>query len=230
MAKILLVDDEQLILDTLHYNLARAGYEVLQARDGEAGLKSFRDTSPDLVLLDLMLPRIDGLEVCRTIRQESVVPIMILTAKDEETDRVLGLELGADDYVTKPFSIRELLARVKALLRRAEISVFDDPSRAEMPLIAGDLEVDPARHQVTRAGSLIHLKPKEFDLLVFLMQHRGQALSRDRLLEQVWGFSYGGGSRTVDVHVRWLREKVEADPTAPQLIETVRGLGYRFKR
>ncbi len=229
MAKILVVDDERILLDTLRYNLSKAGYEVRTAADGEAALRVARQESPDLVLLDVMLPKLDGFDVCRTLRQESSIPILMLTARDEEIDKVLGLELGADDYLTKPFSMRELMARVKALLRRAEMVQPDEERPTGKPLREGDLEVDLVSHQATRGGNPLHLKPKEFDLLAFLMGHQGQAFSRDQLLQQVWGYDYAGDTRTVDVHVRWLREKVEVDPSKPELIETVRGVGYRFK-
>ncbi len=229
VAKILVVDDERILLDTVRYNLVKAGYEVRTAADGEAALRAAREVSPDLVLLDVMLPKIDGFDVCRTLRQESSVPILMLTARDEEIDKVLGLELGADDYLTKPFSMRELMARVKAMLRRAEMAHPEEERPAEKPLREGELEIDLLSHQANRAGNSLHLKPKEFDLLAFLMSHRGQVFSRDQLLQQLWGYDYLGDSRTVDVHVRWLREKIEADPSNPELIETVRGVGYRFK-
>ncbi|MGE5620589.1 MAG: response regulator [Sphingomonadaceae bacterium] len=229
MAKILVVEDERILLDTLRYNLSKAGYEVRTADDGEAALRVARQESPDLVILDVMLPKVDGFDVCRTLRQESSVPILMLTARDDEVDKVLGLELGADDYLTKPFSLRELMARVKALLRRSEMVLSDGERLAGKPLREGDLEVDLLSHQASRAGTPLHLKPKEFDLLAFLMRQRGQAFSRDQLLQHVWGYDYAGDTRTVDVHVRWLREKVEADPSSPRLIETVRGIGYRFK-
>lgn len=229
MAKILVVDDERILLDTLKYNLAKAGHEVRVAADGETALKAARQDSPDLMILDVMLPKVDGFEVCRTLRQEKLAtPILMLTAKDEELDKVLGLELGADDYLTKPFSMRELLARVKALLRRVEL-IHSNEGASLKPLREGALELDLNSHRASYEGKTIHLKPKEFELLAFLMRHRGRAFSRDQLLEQVWGYEYAGDTRTVDVHIRWLREKVERDPSRPQLIETVRGVGYRFK-
>ena len=229
MAKVLVVDDERVLADTLRYNLAKAGYEVLVAADGEAALRLARQESPDLIVLDVMLPRLDGFDVCRIIREESSVPILMLTARDEEMDKVLGLELGADDYLTKPFSIRELLARVKAMLRRVEMvrSARED-APAEL-LVEGNVQVDLSSHRATIEGKPVHLKPKEFDLLAFLMRNRGRVLTRDQLLERVWGYDYAGNTRTVDVHVRWLREKLEADPSRPELIQTVRGVGYRFK-
>jgi len=230
VAKILLVDDERILLDTIKYNLSKAGHQVRAATDGEEALNAARQEPPDLIILDVMLPKMDGFEVCRVLRGEGVVtPILMLTARDEELDKLLGLELGADDYLTKPFSMRELLARVKALLRRVEMIQSGNEAAAK-PLREGSLEVDATSHRALLRGEPLHLKPKEFDLLTFLMRHRGRAFSRDQLLEQVWGYEYAGDTtRTVDVHVRWLREKVETDPSRPELIETVRGVGYRFK-
>ncbi len=229
MAKVLVVDDERILLDTLGYNLSKTGYQVLVATDGETAIRVARQESPDLIILDIMIPKIDGFGVCRILRQESSVPILMLTAMGDEVDKVLGLELGADDYVTKPFSMRELSARVKALLRRVEMEHSGGDAPGRQPLRDGELEVDLASHQAARFSQSLHLKPKEFDLLAFLMRHRGQAFSRDQLLEQVWGYDYAGDTRTVDVHVRWLREKVEIEPSKPQRIETVRGVGYRFR-
>ena len=192
-----------------------------------------RKEQPDLIVLDLMLPGIDGIEVCRILRQEMSVPILMLTARDEEIDKVVGLEVGADDYVTKPFSMRELIARVKALLRRErlirEAISAENGVQPEQALNYGDLRIDPARREATRDGEDLHLKPREYELLVFLARHRGMVLSRDLILERVWGWDYGGGSRTVDVHVHWLREKIEPDPKTPSRIVTVRGVGYRFE-
>ena len=229
MPKILVVDDERILLDTLRYNLVKAGYQVRVAGDGATALSLARQERPDLVILDVMLPQMDGFEVCRVLRQESAVPILMLTARDEELDKVLGLELGADDYLTKPFSMRELQARVKAMLRRLDMTRAVEQDPASERLKEGSLEVDTSSHQATYAGRPLHLKPKEYDLLVFLMRSPGRAFSRDQLLERVWGYDYAGDTRTVDVHVRWLREKVEVDPSSPLLIETVRGVGYRFK-
>ena len=228
MSKILLVEDERVLAETIRYNLAREGLQVELARDGEEGLARFRAARPDLVLLDLMLPKLDGFEVCRQMRRESAVPIIMLTARESEVDRVVGLELGADDYVTKPFSLRELVARVRANLRRMEMLRHPEPDDRPIMLRFGDVEVDLERHEARRGGQVLALKPKEYDLLVFLAQHPGRAFSRDHLLERVWGYSAAGDTRTVDVHVRWLREKIEAEPSRPRLIETVRGLGYRF--
>ena len=229
VAKILVVDDERVLLDTLRYNLLRAGYEVLAATDGEAALRAAKQERPDLIILDVMLPKIDGFEVCRILRQERLsTPVLMLTARDEEVDKVLGLELGADDYLTKPFSMRELMARIKAMLRRVEL-IHIGENEAVKPLKEGDLTIDIDSHQAFFKGAPLHLKPKEFDLLAFLMRNRGRAFTRDQLLAQVWGYEYAGDTRTVDVHIRWLREKVERDPSNPELVETVRGVGYRFK-
>lgn len=235
--KILIVEDEPTLLETLEYNFSRQGYEVCTATDGLAALQVARRERPDVVVLDLMLPGLDGIEVCRILRQEMSVPILMLTARAEEVDKVVGLEVGADDYLTKPFSMRELIVRVKALLRRVrlirEAVAAETDSNERSPssgqtLTFGDLMIDLARREVLRDGTLVALKPKEFDLLVFLARNCGIVLSRDLILERVWDWNYGGDSRTVDVHVRWLREKVEPDPAHPVRIVTVRGIGYRF--
>jgi DNA-binding response OmpR family regulator len=230
---ILVVEDDLTLLDTLEYNLAGEGYEVITAADGLTALEVARQEQPDLIVLDLMLPRLDGFEVCRILRRETNVPILMLTARTDEVDRVVGLEVGADDYLTKPFSMRELLARVKALLRRVrlireEMAVEKDASSSEQ-LVFGDLVIDLDRHDVLVQGKSVRLKPQEYELLLFLARHPGIALSRDLLLDRVWGWDYAGGSRTVDVHVRWLREKIEADPANPERIVTVRGVGYCFE-
>jgi DNA-binding response OmpR family regulator len=233
--RILVVEDEQSLRETLTYNLKREGYDVLAAEDGLAGLGLARSMQPDLVVLDIMLPGMDGLEVCRILRQEMNVPILMLTARTEEIDRVVGLEVGADDYVTKPFGMRELLARIRALLRRVRmLSQGAEPDEAadvtrQKALVFGDLTIDLDRRQASLRGEPLALKPKEYDLLLFLARNRGMVLSRDLILERVWDWSYSGGSRTVDVHVRWLREKIEADPSNPTRILTVRGAGYRFE-
>jgi len=238
--KILVVEDDDSLLETLEYNLVRQGYEVLLARDGRTGLKLAREQQPDLLLLDLMLPGLDGFEVCRQLRQEMSVPILMLTARTEEVDKIVGLEVGADDYLTKPFSMRELLARVKALLRRVKLIREDleaeqegletavSPVKPVTTLTFGNLTIDENRREVTLDGAPIRLKPKEFELLIFLARNRGIALSRDLILERVWDWSYDGNSRTVDVHVRWLREKIEPDPRNAARIVTIRGIGYRF--
>jgi len=231
--KVLVVEDEPVLLETLEYNLTRQGYEVCTAADGPTALEVAREERPDLIVLDVMLPGMDGFEVCRTLRPEMSVPILMLTARDEEIDKVVGLEVGADDYMTKPFSMRELVARVKALLRRVRLDreelAAESAEVGSERLAFGDLTIDLARCEVLREGEPLHLKPKEHDLLVFLARNRGIVLSRDLILERVWGWDYGGGSRTVDVHVRWLREKIEPDPASPSRIVTVRGVGYRFE-
>jgi DNA-binding response OmpR family regulator len=240
--RILVVEDDLTLLETLEYNLSGEGYEVLTAADGLTALEVAREEEPDLVVLDLMLPRLDGFEVCRILRRETSVPILMLTARADEVDRVVGLEVGADDYLTKPFSMRELLARVKALLRRVRLIREDTFASLSTrmagaqgvlgteQLVFGDLVIDLDRREVLVHGEAVRPKPKEFELLVFLARHPGMALSRDLLLERVWGWEYGGGSRTVDVHVRWLREKIEADPANPERIVTVRGVGYCFEK
>jgi DNA-binding response OmpR family regulator len=230
MAKILVVDDEPTLVSTISYNLRREGHEVLSAADGVRALELARRERPDLIVLDLMLPRMDGLDVCRAIRQSPSpalrsVPILMLTARADEVDKVVGLEIGADDYVTKPFSMRELLARLKAMLRRSQME--SDESETDRPFVFGYLDVDPAQRRVLRRGKEIALKPKEFDLLVFLLRHPGQVFSREQVLDHVWGHGHVGDIRTVDVHIRWLREKIERDPSKPKLLETVRGVGYR---
>jgi len=233
MPKILVVEDDTSLRETLAYNLARQEYSVEAVGDGLAALEAARKNHPDLVLLDLMLPGIDGFEVCRILRQEMNIPILILTARDDEIDRVIGLEIGADDYITKPFSMRELMARVKAHLRRERLAREEVGSQQEEPshdvLTFNNLTLDLSRHEVLVDNAPIALKPKEFELLLFLAQHRRQALSRQFLLERVWGWNFGGGTRTVDVHIHWLREKIEADPSKPSRIVTVRGSGYRFE-
>ncbi len=231
--RILLVEDDPTLRETVAYNLRGQGYEVLLAADGHRALETARREQPDLLLLDVMLPGIDGFEVCRVLRRESNVPILMLTARSDEVDRVVGLEVGADDYLTKPFSMRELLARVRALLRRVELSREEAAARRDTDegeaLTFGDLTIDLRRREVRLLGAPLRLKPKEFDLLLFLARNQGIALSRDLILERVWGWAYDGASRTVDVHVRWLREKIEPDPAAPRRIVTVRGIGYRFE-
>jgi DNA-binding response OmpR family regulator len=233
---ILVVEDEAILRDTIVYNLRAEGYEVLTAGDGASALDTAQRSRLDLVLLDLMLPVMDGLEVCRQLRRRnetSSVPILMLTARAEETDKVVGLELGADDYVTKPFSWRELRARVRALLRRTEPRSDGVPGTSQLDesrvLTAGELRVDLDRREVTIGERQIEMPARLFDLLVYLLRHRGTVLTRDRLLEHVWGYDFAGDTRTVDVHIRWLREKIEEDPANPVLVQTVRGVGYRFK-
>ncbi|MHB0875743.1 MAG: response regulator [Anaerolineae bacterium] len=231
--RVLVVEDEPTLVETLRYNLRRQGYDVSVATDGITALALARKEAPDLILLDIMLPGMDGIEVCRVLRQESTVPILMLTARDEEIDKVVGLEVGADDYVTKPFSMRELMARVKANLRRVRMlrqeMAETHAAETDQRLTAGDLVIDLGRREVLRAGQPVALTPREFDLLAFLARNRGLVLSRDMLLERVWGWDFAGGTRTVDVHVRGLREKLEPDPAHPTRIVTVRGAGYRFE-
>lgn len=224
MARILVVDDEETMLRSLSTLLLREGYEVATAPDGPQALETARTVRPDLVLLDVMLPGMDGLEVCRQIRTWSAVPIIMLTAKTEEVDKVVGLEVGADDYVTKPFSPRELVARVKAHLRRAR-----QPEQDVDRLEADSVVVDLGSRRVTVQGQPVSLSPKEYDLLCVLMKHRGRVLGREFLLNTVWGQDYFGDTRTLDVHVRWLREKIEEDPGNPARIRTVHSVGYRFE-
>ena len=231
--KILIVEDEPALQETLAYNLSRQGYLVETVGDGLAAIASVRKNQPDLVVLDIMLPGLDGFEVCRILRQEVNIPIVMLTARDDEIDRVIGLEIGADDYLTKPFSMREFLARVKAQLRRVRLDQSESQSEPESTqhetLRFSDLLLDLTRREVTLADSVLALKPKEYELLVFLARNKGKVLSRELILERVWGWDFSGGSRTVDVHVRWLREKIEIDPADPRRIVTVRGAGYRFE-
>ena len=226
---ILVVEDETTLRETLADALEVEGFRVIAAADGREALARFRADKPDLVLLDLMLPELSGIEVCRIIRAESGVPIVMLTAKDSELDKVVGLELGADDYVTKPFSLRELSARVRALFRRSEQVAASD---ATLPPVVdlGRVQVDLAGHRLLRDGDALPIKPKAFELLAFLLRHPGQAFTRDQLLEHVWGYDYAGETRTVDVHVHWLRSTLEDDAAAPRFIHTVRGVGYVFRR
>jgi DNA-binding response OmpR family regulator len=232
MATILVVEDEPALQETLTYNLTRQGYNVETVGDGNIALEAARRLHPDLILLDVLLPGMDGFDVCRILRQEMKVPILMLTARDDEVDRVIGLEIGADDYVTKPFSMRELLARVKAHLRRMQMMQEGSASQAGEAaeiLHFGNLALDLSRHEVLLNDQPLALKPKEYDLLLYLARHRGQAVSREQILERVWGWEFSGGSRTVDVHIYWLREKIEADPSHPTRLVTVRGGGYRFE-
>jgi DNA-binding response OmpR family regulator len=250
-ATILVVDDEPSIRDALSYTLRKEGYRVELAASGLEAIHAARRERPDAVVLDVMLPGIDGLQVCRTLRTESTVPILLLSAKGEEVDRVVGLEIGADDYLAKPFAMRELLARIKAMLRRADMvrpSAIHRPSYAdsqrsesgfggqaqasslptEIPVMVGNLVVDRARRQATIRGHVLSLRPKEFDLLFFLAKNPGVVHSRDVLLRRVWGYDFPIGTRTVDVHMRWLRQKLERDPANPEILQTVRGVGYRL--
>ncbi len=224
MKTILVADDEPTLVATLKYNLERESYEVVTAADGESALAAARATLPDLIVLDLMMPGLNGLEVCRIIRREMQVPILILTARGGETDKVAGLEIGADDYVTKPFSMRELMARVRALLRRSE---HVPPPDGDV-LTSGDMTIDTRKRTVSRDGRNLSLKPREFELLSFFARNRGTAFTRDQLLNQIWGYEYAGDTRTVDVHIRWLRQKIEEEPERPARLITIRGVGYRF--
>jgi DNA-binding response OmpR family regulator len=227
MAKTLVVEDDRNLLDTLRYNLRKEGHDVVTAVDGAEALAVARRDKPDLIILDIMLPKLSGFEVCRILRKEMTTPILMLTAKDEEIDKVVGLEIGADDYMTKPFSMRELLARVGAMLRRSEMAV--GPAVAAQVLTIGDLEIDVARHRASLGGTTLELTPKEFDLLTFLAKNKGFVFSREQLLEKVWGYDFAGDTRTVDVHVRWLRQKIEREPTEPERLVTVRGTGYKLE-
>ena len=244
---ILIVDDEKTLRDTLAYNLRRENYRVLLASEGNEAVRLAYAEQPNLIILDIMLPELSGYDVCRAIRKQLTMPILMLSAREEEIDKVLGLELGADDYMTKPFGLRELLARVRAMLRRSEI-VSDSASALQMPptliaeagattsspvsrLTVGDLVIDLSRRTVTYSGQPIDLKPTEFDLLAFLAAHPGHVFSRETLLDRVWGYDYVGGTRTVDVHVSWLRSKLKGgtyNAHTPSLIETIRGIGYRL--
>lgn len=231
--RILVVDDEPTIVEVVELYLSREGYEVVTAADGEAALAAITQQRPDLVVLDLMLPRLSGLEVCRQIQASGALPIIMLTARGEETDRVVGLELGADDYVTKPFSPRELVARVKAVLRRSQATAAAGSAaprdQATLPVVAGPLRIDPAAHSVTLAGKPLMLTAREFDLLLFLARHPGQVFTREQLLDQVWGYTFASDASTVTVHIRRLREKLEHDPTNPSFLHTVWGVGYKFE-
>jgi DNA-binding response OmpR family regulator len=232
VAEVLIVEDEESLLHTLRYNLTRAGHAVRLCTNGARALELVRAQPPDVLLLDLMLPDLDGLEITRALRHDTTnralsrLPILILTARDSEVDKVVGLEIGADDYLTKPFSMHELLARVRALVRRAAMS--EPPMESPPQLTSGDLVVETALRRATLRGVLLRLKPREFELLSYLMQHPNQIHSRERLLLHVWGYEFAGDTRTVDVHVRWLRGKIEPDPTNPTRIQTVRGAGYLF--
>jgi len=230
---VLVVEDELALRETLTYNLKKEGYVVEAVGDGRTALNAARRLQPDLLVLDLMLPELDGFEVCRILRKEMVTPILMLTARDDEIDRVVGLEVGADDYLTKPFSMRELMARVKAQLRRSRLvreqAVRTDGGASHEILSFGDLVIDLTRREVQLNDLPVQLKPKEYELLAFFAAHKGQMLSREFILERVWGWDFVGDSRTVDVHVRWLRQKIEREPGKPVRIVTVRGGGYRFE-
>ncbi|CAH0128184.1 Alkaline phosphatase synthesis transcriptional regulatory protein PhoP [Peribacillus sp. Bi96] len=231
--KILVVDDEQSIVTLLQYNLEQAGYSVITALDGEQGLQAAVDIRPDLVVLDLMLPKMDGLEVCKQLRQQKInIPILMLTAKDDEFDKVLGLELGADDYLTKPFSPREVTARIKAILRRSQLQSNGSETSHDQEdglLKLGDLKVFPDRYEAFFEEQQLELTPKEFELLLHLAKNKGRVLTRDQLLSSVWNYDFAGDSRIVDVHISHLREKIEKDTKKPLYIKTIRGLGYKLE-
>ncbi len=225
--KVLIVEDEETLLFTLQHNLKREGYKVITATRGDDGLKLAREQLPDLIVLDVMLPGVDGMQVCRLLRRDTRVPIIMLTALGGEGDRVAGLDTGADDYLAKPFGMRELMARIRALLRRSAV-----PSAADAgpgTVVSGNLEIDRDRHEVRQGGRAVKLKPKEFELLLFFVEHPSRVFSREQILDEVWGFDFYGGPRTVDVHVRWLRQKIEDDPGNPVRLRTVRGSGYLFE-
>ena len=235
MSKILVVDDDKNLLEVIKYNLANDGYAVVLAETGTQAIEMARREKPDLIILDVMLPGIDGFEVCRILRKEMSVPILILSAKTDEIDKVVGLELGADDYISKPFSVRELMARVRATIRRGQFTEQQssaktlEETKPRTILKGHDLVVDTVRHQVTLKGAPLNLTPKEFELLSFLMQGKGQVFSREQLMEKVWGYTFDGSKRTVDVHMRWLRQKIEDNPETPKFLVTVIGFGYKFE-
>lgn len=225
MTRILLVDDEPLIIDSLSYSLRREGYQVDSARDGQQALQLIEEFDPDLIVLDLILPDMNGLEVCKKLRATRSTPVIILTARGDEVDRILGLEVCSDDYLTKPFSFRELLARIRAVLRRVEL---ERQAGQLQPIAMKQISLDPSARRLMKEGQEVQLSAREFDLLSTLMKNAGRAMSREELLRQVWGDTWIGDPRTLDVHVRWLRLKIEDDPASPQYIQTVRGFGYRF--
>ena len=226
--KVLIVEDEPNLLAALEYTMEREGYDALTADNGEAGLRIAREESPDIIILDVMLPALDGFEVCRLIRRESGVPIIMLTARGDVNDRVTGLDLGADDYLVKPLSVRELVARVRNMLRRSSGGAAGGGGRQSETVVSGNLSIDMKGHTASLNGAPLYMKPREFALIALLAANKGRAFTRDQILERLWGHDYIGDSRTVDVHVRWLREKIEPDPSKPRRIVTIRGVGYRF--
>jgi len=227
-AKILVVDDDHNLLDILRYNLEKDGYQCLSSTTGDRAIDLAYQENPDLIILDIMMPGISGLEVCRILRKSTDVPIIMLTAKVEEIDKIVGLELGADDYITKPFSMRELQARVKSLLRRSRSLKSEEYEPEEENLVAGDLQVDTLRHRVTLGGVALKLTPKEFDLIHLLASNKGRVLTRDQILDKIWGHDYEGGTRTVDTLILGLRKKIETDPSNPQRLVTIWGVGYQL--
>lgn len=223
--KILIIEDEENILEAVKYTLTQEGYDVFTSVDGEDGLEKAQEIKPDLVLLDVMLPKMDGFEVCRILRKDLEMPVFMISAKTEEIDRVVGLEIGADDYITKPFSMRELVVRVRNSLRRAALN----PQVDELEILKfGELEIHLTSHMAIVSGEEVSMKPKEFDLLYLLASHKGRAFTRDQILQRLWDDEYIGDVRTVDVHVRWIREKIEVNPSRPEKLVTIRGVGYRF--
>ena len=229
-SSVLVIEDEENLVEALRISLEKEGLQVYTAHDGGEGLEIARHVRPDLIVLDVMLPTLDGFEICRILRRESDTPILILTAKGEEIDRVVGLELGADDYVTKPFSMREVVARIRGMLRRSRVASEANHGSSHPQLLrAGDLEVNVDGHTARLRGEPLNLKPREFDLLALLISNKGRALTRDQILERVWSPDYIGETRTVDVHIRWLREKIQSYANSPQRIITIRGVGYRFE-
>ena len=223
--KILIIEDEENILEAVKYTLTQEGYDVFTSVDGEDGLEKAQEIKPDLVLLDVMLPKMDGFEVCRILRKDLEMPVFMISAKAEEIDRVVGLEMGADDYITKPFSMRELVVRVRNSLRRAALN----PQVDELEILKfGELEIHLTSHMAVVSGEEVSMKPKEFDLLYLLASHKGRAFTRDQILQRLWDDEYIGDVRTVDVHVRWIREKIEVNPSRPEKLVTIRGVGYRF--
>ncbi|MEJ7540529.1 response regulator transcription factor [Staphylococcus intermedius] len=229
--RVLVVDDEQSIVTLLKYNLEQSGYIVEVAQDGEEALQKEKETKPDLIVLDVMLPKKDGIEVCKTIRSDkNQVPILMLTAKDDEFDRVLGLELGADDYMTKPFSPREVVARVKAILRRSSLVDQVRHEEEDEDIVIGSIRIRPDFFEVYRNDELLELTPKEFELLLYLVERQGRVITREHMLNSVWNYEFAGDSRIVDVHISHLRDKLEENPKQPQFIKTVRGLGYKLER
>ena len=223
--KILIIEDEENILEAVKYTLTQEGYDVFTSVDGEDGLEKAQEIKPDLVLLDVMLPKMDGFEVCRILRKDLEMPVFMISAKAEEIDRVVGLEIGADDYITKPFSMRELVVRVRNSLRRSALNRQVDDLEI---LKFGELEIHLTSHMAIVSGEEVSMKPKEFDLLYLLASHKGRAFTRDQILQRLWGDEYIGDVRTVDVHVRWIREKIEVNPSRPEKLVTIRGVGYRF--
>jgi DNA-binding response OmpR family regulator len=235
LSKILVVDDDKNLLEVIKYNLVNEGYSVVIAENGTQAVEKARQEKPDLIILDVMLPEIDGLEVCRILRKEMSIPILMLSAKIDEIDKVVGLELGADDYIGKPFSVRELMARVRATLRRGQLAEQKNTSKAkdqteQRTILKGhELELDTVRHNVSLKGVPLTLTPKEFELLAFLMRYKGQVFGREQLMEKVWGYTFDGSKRTVDVHIRWLRQKIEENPEKPKILITIIGFGYKFE-